>query len=297
MFIHLLSDVHNEFNRTELKKHLKRLYDEYATNNSDLWELLKKTVLVLAGDFCELRHPELRELVNWLSEIYHAVIYVPGNHEYYGCSIEAGNIIFASLKANNVFPLLNEAVDIDGVRFIGTTLWFRDDYNHNKKRALNDFNWIEDADERIPKENQLALHFLEQNLTKNDFLITHHLPSSLCVAGSYVGSSYNCFYVCPIDELIEDRKPIQVVHGHSHEPSDAVIGTSPVMSNPMDYPQFFHHWPRSAAFMTFIEIEVNEDGTLINKGTFKKEWRPVAVSEEEAKDLEQFMEDISPFIL
>ena len=87
-------------------------------------------VVVLAGDIGTFtRDPNIHPMV-YADQVSHylncEVILVPGNHEYYGC-----NDIFDLIKANRkhsynvdrVHLLDNRVKTIDGVRFIGSTLW------------------------------------------------------------------------------------------------------------------------------------------------------------------------------
>lgn len=281
MFIHQISDVHNEFQREDLLSKFKSLYESYS-HIEQLFVVLKATTLVIAGDFCELIHPEICDLFNWLSETYKHVVYVPGNHEYYRTSIEEGNKIFTLLRRDNVYPLRNEIIELDGFRFVGTPLWFRSGYPYGKAKMLNDFHYIVDAYNAIPEENKNALAFLEENLKEDDILITHHLPSNKSVTPEYVGDEYNCFYVCAIDDLLLERKPCQVFHGHSHTKSVAKLGAIPITSNPMDYPKF-GSWPKGDDFFTFTNIQRNEDGTVRHLGQFKYD-RPKFEGDKPKKD-------------
>src|SRR4051812_18495870 len=76
-------------------------------------------VVILAGDIARPR-----EAMAWASAIAKPVLYVAGNHEFYGGSI-AGTL--AELKAlcsgTRVQVLDNDEACIENVRFLGTTLW------------------------------------------------------------------------------------------------------------------------------------------------------------------------------
>src|SRR5688572_32931969 len=76
-------------------------------------------VVVLAGDVARPK-----EAIAWASGVAKPVLYVPGNHEFYGGSI-AGTV--AELKrlsaGSGIRVLANDEVVIEGVRFLGTTLW------------------------------------------------------------------------------------------------------------------------------------------------------------------------------
>lgn len=107
MNIHILSDIHVEFAPFTLPK-----------TDAD--------VLVLAGDIgtgtmgvgwaCQYAH------------MYRAVVYVAGNHEYYHQRFPSHfeTMVQASIRnkpSSPVIVLNNASTIIDGVRFLGTTLW------------------------------------------------------------------------------------------------------------------------------------------------------------------------------
>ena len=76
-------------------------------------------LVILAGD---VGRP--KAATSWAFGFAKPVLYVPGNHEFYGDSI-AGTL--AGLKrlcaGTNVRVLDGDEVIVDGVRFLGTTLW------------------------------------------------------------------------------------------------------------------------------------------------------------------------------
>ena len=89
-------------------------------------------VLALCGDILQVnlwdtpRHKEeFDHFFNVVSEQFEHVLYVLGNHEYYG-SVKEDVVAKVREKLRtwpNVQLLDNEHVDIDGVRYIGSTLW------------------------------------------------------------------------------------------------------------------------------------------------------------------------------
>src|SRR5687767_6390016 len=76
-------------------------------------------VVVLAGDIARPR-----EAIAWASGFAIPVLYVPGNHEFYGGSITGTVAELKRLSAGTRIRVLdNDEALIDGVRFLGTTLW------------------------------------------------------------------------------------------------------------------------------------------------------------------------------
>ena len=76
-------------------------------------------LVVLAGD---IARPA--QAIAWAAQWGRPTLYVAGNHEFYGSSLAA---TIRALKAASVGTpvrvLDDEAVVIDGVRFLGSTLW------------------------------------------------------------------------------------------------------------------------------------------------------------------------------
>ena len=99
MKIHILSDLHTEFSD----------FDPPETDAD---------VVVLAGDIGVGSGG-----IQWAARRYPKVpvIYVPGNHEFYGHDIRDTEQSFDAVSAN-IHVLSNSAHEFDGVRFLGSTL-------------------------------------------------------------------------------------------------------------------------------------------------------------------------------
>ncbi len=64
------------------------------------------------------------EAIAWAAGLAKPAIYVPGNHEFYGSSIGATLRDLRALSAGtNVRVLDDDELVVDGVRFLGSTLW------------------------------------------------------------------------------------------------------------------------------------------------------------------------------
>ena len=64
----------------------------------------------------------------------------------------------------------------------------------------------------------------------------HHLPSYLSVAKQYKNDPFNCFFLSAnMQQLIEERQPKYVIHGHTHDSKDYHIGKTRVICNPYGY--------------------------------------------------------------
>ena len=154
----------------------------------------KFQILVFAGNID--KGTSSYRLLSDLSE-FCFVILVLGNHEYYGSSVprvhrEWSNIMSAtSPKTTTKFHVLNNStVDILGIRFIGSTLWFNaeninindfNDFNNN-----NDFKQIQHlSPKQVSQMSATSLKFIQtelNNVTKYKdkqkcVVISHHMPN------------------------------------------------------------------------------------------------------------------------
>lgn len=152
MKVRVYSDIHNEFRKyhTVPYTHNERIPFPYQFTIPPL-EDDKNTVLVLAGDIDDNPH----SLVDYLerqARLFRHVVYVAGNHEYYGTSMGKVDDMLKEVS-NRVKNLTvfhdehDEPLMIDDVMFVGDTLWTDLDkcnpvVMQAVKRGMNDFNYI-----------------------------------------------------------------------------------------------------------------------------------------------------------
>lgn len=226
----LASDLHFEFHR-----------DDGETLAS---EVSSEDVLVVAGDLCS-SHMIGRSLTLLLRSHRH-VVYVLGNHEFYGSSIpdvrdnlrvfQAEIEESRSPELGTLHVLDNSTCEIEGQRFVGTTMWFpRAPGIEFKERWLHDFSMIRDGNPSIYEENRRALEFLADTVRSEDVVVTHHLPTEQSVSERWKGNPYNCFFLCDVEALVRDRQPRVWCHGHTHDSCDYRVGETRVICNPFGY--------------------------------------------------------------
>jgi hypothetical protein len=76
-------------------------------------------LVILAGDVARPR-----EALEWAGALRKPVLYVPGNHEFYGGSIDGTRATLRRLCAGTNVRLLDDGVvELGGLRFVGSTLW------------------------------------------------------------------------------------------------------------------------------------------------------------------------------
>lgn len=179
-------------------------------------------VLVVAGDLTSSRL--LPHSVSLLcGKTKKPIVYVTGNHEFYGSNRE--NVVKTLRGMERLFPhfhyLDHEIFELDGVRFLGTPLWFR------KSKAptweMNDFSAIEKFGSWVYAENGRSREFLHDELEDLDVVVTHYLPAERSIHKDYKGSVLNPFFLCDMEGLIKTRRPQLWIHGHTHRSCDYEI--------------------------------------------------------------------------
>lgn len=244
MRAHVFSDVHFEHHR--------------PTSGIDFWNKLynlqKKDpapLAILAGDICQVGHTGglWKQSMAQLCSSYDKVIYVPGNHEYYGSSFDEVQEFFEDSKADpNLHNLVNlndpgtPTFEYKGQRFIGGTMWFADKgYSSRYKSWMNDFSIIRKFEPEVYRLHEFFLRRLRQNLRKGDVVVTHHMPLPASVDAQYAGSPLNDFFMSDrTQDLEEPYLPKMWIHGHTHTSCNYghLVGDSVmwVYCNPHGYP-------------------------------------------------------------
>ncbi len=239
-----MSDLHLEFD-SEFRPENK--------HNAD--------VLILAGDISIFKYmrPEsglyktFMPFFKHVSERWEKILYIPGNHEYYGHTDISSDIIqkVGSELPDNIH-LANNAVNFhNDIVFVMGTMWT--DINRNNPldvmqfdHYMNDAKQIKDSgrsgyrfDGRsVLREHMVSKLFfkdtIEMHKDKKVVCITHHAPSPLSVHPRYAGQATNCYYNSDLSSLMEDNVVLWV-HGHTHDNFDYTIGNTRVISNPKGY--------------------------------------------------------------
>ena len=166
--------------------------------------------------------------------------------------------------------LNNETVVINGVRFLGSTLWtdFRfygeSEAWHSRQRAkryITDFEIIKYRGATFTPEDSVVLHEaskawldgeLETSFDGPTVVVTHHLPSELSVAKQYAGDPFNPAFASRLEHLIEKHSAELWIHGHTHVPCDYELFGTRVICNPRGYPSE----PSGRGFSPALVVEV-----------------------------------------
>lgn len=241
----IYSDLHLEFLRNE--REMNGLMDTLVPER-------EVDLVILAGDISA--SSQLIKVLGRFCEIFPQVVFVAGNHEFYGSSFPEVRSVLDSIWHSNFHFLDNTFVEISGLRFVGTTLWFPDHpTNIYYSKRLSDFHRIEDFRFHVYEENKRAVDFLAETVRPDDIVVTHHLPSWQSIAERFRGDALNRFFLCSMDKLIAEKKPQIWFHGHTHDSFDYVLDQTRVVCNPLGYPKRDENPYFKKPFLLEIPIE------------------------------------------
>ena len=207
-------------------------------------------LVILAGD---LARPA--RAVAWASRIPKPVLYVPGNHEFYGGSIEGTVGELKRLCAGTRIRVLDcEEVVLGGVRFLGATLWTdfmiggagaaREAAMREAGRFMRDFSVVRIGGAPFTPEASVGLFaqhaaWLEERLATPHagptVVITHHAPSPRSIHPRFAGSPLNACFVSDAERLIDARHVQLWIHGHTHDSFDYRVAGTRVVCNARGY--------------------------------------------------------------
>ena len=236
MKIQVLSDLHLEF-------------------GNDLPPLAPGAdAVVLAGDIAPFHPDVVREIADAWGGI--PILYVPGNHEFYHGEIDGVAREMAKLCKRHGIEFLNRrAVVVEGVHFIGATLWT--DFALNgigditratitAGQGMADFSVISHRGRAFTPGESMRRHeadraFIEQELRaaaetgETAVVVTHHAPTPRSIRPWYEGNPINPAFASNLDTLIARYEPPLWIHGHMHDSIDEQLGKTRVLANPGGY--------------------------------------------------------------
>jgi predicted phosphohydrolase len=185
------------------------------------------------------------------------VIYICGNHEFYGEKLPAlTKRLREAAEGTNVHVLENGVLTIGGIHFFACTLWtdlalHGDLYGGvlEAATAMNDYKRIRTSGQNLrhlaPRDTRrlhmASLEAMRQFLALHDpahsVIVTHHAPSARSLPESRQLDPVSCAYASRLDGFIEEHQPRLWIHGHIHHSSDYQIGRTRVLANPRGYPE------------------------------------------------------------
>jgi Icc-related predicted phosphoesterase len=223
----VLSDLHFEF----MNDHGRRFVEALPNEDVD--------ALIVAGDLATCAC--LAEALGYLCDRFPEVVYIHGNHEFYGASRAEVMEVTGRLESqrDNLHFLDKEFVTIAGVRIVGAPLWFPEDPTTTRemREGMTDFHAIRDFSRWVYIENERARKFFAETVREGDIVVSHHLPAPESIAPRWSRSQLNRFFLSDERDLIERARPELWVHGHTHDACDYRISGLPtrIVCNPYGY--------------------------------------------------------------
>lgn len=228
MRLRILSDLHLEFAKFEPPP-------------------AEADVIVLAGDI----YPGVRS-IRWIREKFprQPVVLVLGNHEFYGHALPRLNEKLKAICAEgNILLLDDSGVSIDGVRFLGSTLWtdfnlFGSPTDAGREAAamMNDYKRIRVSPRysKLKGRDTAKMHarsrqWLEESCREPfggpTVIVTHHAPSARSLTPGFESHILSAAYASPLDGFVARCGAALWVHGHTHWSVDYQIGSTRVLAN------------------------------------------------------------------
>lgn len=233
MKLHILGDLHQEF-------------ATFVPTDVDA------DLIILAGDIHTGRNG-----LAWARSTFPTVpvLYVLGNHEFYGHEIpNLTEALKAEAAGTNVHVLENDCVEIGGVTFFGASLWtdmaLRGDpvlAGLIAEDGMNDFERIRVTPgyTKLRASFVRRLHAESVRWLRRQFaerrgqrmvVITHHAPSARSIPAKFQGHPLNPAFASNLDALVADSGARLWIHGHIHHCSDYMLGDTRVIANTRGYP-------------------------------------------------------------
>lgn len=259
--IQVMSDIHFEFT------------DINALENTTYFKPTARN-LIVAGDVGYPHTAEYNKFFEYAAKNWTNVLYVIGNHEYYNS--KSKNSVWEPVnkvdidkqikkvidKYPNVHLLDNSKIVIDGVEFIGSTLWSQP----LSTNSFNDFVLIYHENQPITKQivkewNEISVKFIEESLNEvngaQKCVITHFMPlqnADIPNTKYDIDPLYDSYFGNYLYNLI--KKANVWVSGHTHQSFNFVPKNTNTLwiCNPYGYP---HEQPHIDHDNMIIDIDAN----------------------------------------
>lgn len=234
-------------------------------------------VLVIAGD----THTSATAIGQFVSDLlgrhpHIHVVLIPGNHEYYGKTIDETESQLEALRGDRCHVLLNSVAVIGGVMFVGGTLWanippaLRHHHMHDYDRipelcpAVMESECGDCVDAIMEASWRTTTTMSSNNKSSNNMsslklvVVTHFAPSRRSIDPKYGDARLgdNCYFASDLDGAVAGSGAALWVHGHTHTSMDYTIGDTRVLCNPRGYSKGANAHPENPAFVCPLIVDV-----------------------------------------
>ena len=232
MKFRIISDIHLDFSMYDLP----------------VLEIDGETTLLVAGDIgTGDRILRTIEWLNSLAERFQYVVFVLGNHDYWGNSIDGAvydvKSYLKTFGKSNLVSLENDYIDFGELIIYGGTMWtnvplYADIYEKNMGDwhyivNENGYKFSSDDQRRIHSEFKEGLCAVVEK-GKSVVVMSHHAP--FCTREHKPrGNNLDVYYYSSdIVDLLNDNVVLWV-HGHTHDFVDTMCMNTRVVCNPRGY--------------------------------------------------------------
>lgn len=262
----LISDIHLDFWVEYSNNHIKH----NQTVDKFVGVILPREpseVLVIAGD---LGHYNKQNFIflERLKEHYRHILLVAGNHDYYLVTksiknkyrynsmrrLEEMKIIGQQIPG--VLFLDGDTIEIDGINFGGTGMWYDFQYGIDQlnldmdkiydswKSISNDSVLIEGLPRLVESMYREELTKLKNVLYRSDVVVTHISPDWSKIPLSHINDISNSFYYFNGKELLSNLNKKVWCFGHVHRREDYINEGCRLINASLGYPDENNNIPK-----------------------------------------------------
>jgi Icc-related predicted phosphoesterase len=225
------------------------LHTEFYSSAQEIFDVIvwhPASHLALAGDIgVVLNKAEIyTEFLLLCKTKYKNVVLIPGNHEYYNCKYNIRLInrqLIDICQKTGVVYIHEKNIVVDGIRFIGHTLWSLID--KNAITMINDFyQQVFKSHLDYVSAHIAGYQFIKNELAKSTestepvVVITHHLPSVELIHPRFTNKVMNSAFASDVLKCVDTKKVKYWFCGHTHEYASYKFKNVLVIANPYGYP-------------------------------------------------------------
>ena len=239
-------------------------------------------VIVLAGDIHPAPHG-----IEWARQTFgdKPVVYIAGNHEYFDCEFEAALVALRqSAKDNDIHFLENDSIVINGIRFLGCTLWTDFEfYGLDRKQFLMERAQVRWPDYigRIESRRSITGKLLPELTIERHWesrawlqaqlplgersktvVVTHHYPNKRSTSHKFINDEMNVVFGSHVPNSLVEQAGLWI-HGHGHNPVDYALGQDRQYTRVIANPRGYANWandPENYRFNSGYLVEHLPDG-------------------------------------
>jgi DNA repair exonuclease SbcCD nuclease subunit len=203
--------------------------------------------LALLGDIGQPTQPMYQAFICLVAKLYQTVIIIFGNHEYHGHRGDYNALDnwferwLHENKLANVHFLQNRAIELEGVKILGSTLWssISEEQFSRVYRTMRDYRVTDATPATTNALHRQAVSWIETELSEPCSLpcvvLTHHVPiDGAESAGPYFGNAINSAFCTDLSHLMVSPV-VAWCYGHVHYNNKFKVGPVYLYSNHVGY--------------------------------------------------------------